>query len=239
MHSALRTMGQKMLVRPAAWCCLLPPLFPPKGSPRRELDLHVSSHPAQSLCQCRHARVKAELDPNPQQVYLHVRGSLSRPLDQTPSSSKNYSAYGSMQTARQLLHCKLTQIGIRSYSRCMSLILRWGQSSMFPAIVKLSFRRGNTLDFAFSVPSFSKIMTWLRHYTIINRLFSGAPKMFPVQFLRLQGFLRSIYNGIWRSGPSTNRLKLLQGLAFKGQAEKCHPQAKGCQGGLSAEDQNA
>jgi hypothetical protein len=77
---------------------------------------------------------------------------------------------------------------------------------MFPAILKISFRRGNTFGFAFSMPSFSKIMTWFRHYTIINRLFSGTPKMFPVQLLRLQGFLRSIYNGIWRSGPSTKIL---------------------------------
>ena len=35
--------------------------------------------------------------------------------------------YGNMQTASQFLHCKLTQIGIRSYSRCMNLILRWRQ----------------------------------------------------------------------------------------------------------------
>ena len=80
---------KKMPVRPAAWFCLLPPLFLPKGSPHRELVLHVSSHPAQSLCQCRYARVKAELDPHPQQVYLHVRNSLPRPLDHTPSSSEN------------------------------------------------------------------------------------------------------------------------------------------------------
>ena len=58
---------------------------------------------------------------------------------------------------------------------------------MFPAILKISCRRGNTFGFAFSMPSFSKIMTWFRHYTIINRLFSGTPKMFPVQLLRLQG----------------------------------------------------